>query len=174
MKRALTATLALAGFCAATPGNAASQALLDCAVGGLDSSYRASVATAAQRGALEGVTGRLENAVTTCAQRFSLSLDQQAAYYQYTLTRVERDEFARRLTAVGIPTQVIDDALDFGPYRSNPLIEGKISDAQINAFYAALRNNGVDVKAVSGDTWGLIGVYVQASSSMWNAWEKLP
>jgi hypothetical protein len=159
---------------AASPAGAQSQALLDCAVGKLDSAYRASIAQAAKSGALEGKTGRLADAVTACARSNGLSFDQQAAYYQYSLARVERDEFARQLSAVGIPTQVIDDSLDFGPYRSNPLIEGNISEDQINTFYRALRTSGVDVNAVADSTWGTIGVYVQASSTMWNAWEKLP
>ncbi len=160
--------------CAAAPASAQSQALLDCAVGSLDSSYRARIAETAKAGAdLDAVTGRLKDAVTACAERHGLTFDQQIAYYGYSLARVERDEFARQLSGVGIPTQVIDDSLGFGPYRANPLIEGKISDDQINTFYRALRDSGVDVNAVAGPTWGVIGVYVQASSTMWNAWEKL-
>jgi hypothetical protein len=163
-----------ASMLAAAPASAQSSALLDCAVNRLDSSYRASIAEAAKAGALEGKTGRLGDAVTACARAYDLSFDQQAAYYQYSLARVERDEFARQLSGVGIPTQVIDDSLGFGPFRANPLIEGNISEDQINTFYRALRDSGVDVNAVAGPTWGVIGVYVQASSTMWNAWEKLP
>ena len=158
----------------AAPASAQSQALLDCAVGSLDSTYRARVAEAGKAGALDGVTERLGNAVTACAKRYDLTFDQQAAYFEYTLTRVEREDIAADLALAGIPTGVIDDSLGFGPFRANPVIEGKISDEQIDTFYRALRDSGVDVKAVAGETWGLIGGYVQASSSMWNAWKKLP
>ena len=168
------AALVLAAAGTATPAMAQSQALLDCAVGTLDSSYRAAIGDAAMRGALDGVTGRLENAVTACAGRYDLTVGQQAAYYQYSLTRTERDEFARRLTSAGIPTSVIDDALDFGAGRSNPLYEGKLPDDAVNAMYGALKQSGVNVGAVADGTWGLIGVYMQSSSTMWNAREKLP
>ncbi len=86
---------------------------------------------------------------------------------------MERDEFARQLAAAQIPTSVIDDALDFGPGRTNPLIEGRISDEQIDAFYGALRNERGGRKGGGGDTWGLVGVYVQSSSTMWNALNRL-
>lgn len=159
--------------CVAAPASAQSQALLDCAINTLDSGYRSQVADAAKSHGLGAVTDRLENAVTACAKRYSLTFDQQVAYYEYTLTRVEREDLASDLASAGIPTGVIDDSLGFGPFRANPLIEGKISDEQIDTFYAALRNDGVDVNAVSGETWGLIGGYVQVSSTMWNAWKKL-
>jgi hypothetical protein len=69
---------------------------------------------------------------------------------------------------------VIDDAVGFGPGRANPLYEGTLPDDAVNAMYGAIRRNGVDVNAVADGTWALIGVYMQASSSMWNARKKLP
>jgi hypothetical protein len=157
----------------AAPAAAQSQVLLDCAVGSLDSGYRVTVADAAMRGSLAGVTGRLTDAVNQCADSHDLTWQQRPGYYQYSLGRVERDEFERRLRSAGIPTDVLDDALGFGAGRANPLIEGSLTDQQINTFYAALRSNGVDVKAVAKETWGLIGVYYQASSTMWDGWKKL-
>jgi hypothetical protein len=170
----LTIVAASAALAVAAPADAQSQALLDCAAGSLSSSFRSTFADAAMRGATTDEMNRqLGGAVNACAERHSLPRSQWPAYFQYAMTRIERDVFAARLGAANIPVQVIDDAMGFGPGRANPVIEGRLSGGQIDTIYGALRRAGVDVTAVSGEGWGLVGVYTQASSTMWNALRNL-
>jgi len=169
--------IALPLVLAATPAAAATDDLLECPATRVTPAFRDKIAAAmlapdsAESDALFQQVG---DVAERCAGEHGLPEDRRDAYFTYALSRMPHDAFIAKLGALGISAAVIDEALDFGPGRTNPLITGSLDDAQVTRLVAALEAGGVDTAKVASATWEMVGGYAAATSQMWQARAKLP
>jgi hypothetical protein len=167
----------LACIAALLPAAAAAQSddLLECTTQAVTPAFRDRIADVMLADDPNG-DALFEQLVTVsddCAARNGLAADKGEAYFTYSLARLPRDAFIVRLGARGISGAVVDEALDFGTGRSNPVITGNLAPEQVERLLAALGRSGVDVEKVGDDSWEMIGAYAAATSLMWQAHAKL-
>jgi hypothetical protein len=170
--RALALLLALA----ASPAAAQSEDLLECATTQVTPAFRDKIADAmlAEESAEgDALFARLAEVADGCAQRHGLAADKGEAYFAYAVARLPHDAFTARLGQAGISAAVLDEALDFGVGRSNPVITGDLAPDQVENLVAALAANGVDVERVPQPSWELVGAYAAATSLLWQSLAKL-
>jgi hypothetical protein len=175
--RAVAAGLvAAAGLPAAAA--AQSEALLECATATVTPAFRERLADAMLGDAAEStgsaaMLAELRRVSDDCARRSGLAEARRMALFSYNLVRLPRDVLLTRLGDRGIAAEVVDEALDFGKGRSNPVITGALSKPQLEALVAALGGNGIDVGQVKDATWEMVGAYASATSTMWQAQRRL-
>lgn len=172
-------TLALVALAAAiaTPARADSEDLLECTTQEVTPAFRGKVADAmlaAESPETDALFVQLATVAEACAARHGLATGKGEAYFTYAIARLPHDAFTTRLGDVGISAAVLDEALDFGLGRTNPVIAGDLNPAQIERIVAALGANGVAVDTVPQSSWELVGAYAAATSLMWQARAKLP
>ena len=164
--RIVWAFSALAMF-AASPAAAHTQEQLDCALTKASAELRANwvdaVTNPPSEEVREAIDAEMYKVASECANELGMPVNEQIKYLEYVDARVTQAELARRLAASGVPAPVIDASLDFGPGRSNPLLEN-LSDEQIDQMIAALAAAGVDVTALSPQDWDNIGGYASATN----------
>ena len=161
----------------ATPALAASEDLLECTTQEVTPAFRGKIADAmlaAESPEADALFVQLASVAETCAGRYGLAKDKGEAYFTYSIARLPHDAFTARLGDLGISAAVLDEALDFGPGRTNPVISGDFNPAQIERIVAALAANGVAVDTVPQSSWEMVGAYAAATSLMWQARAKLP
>jgi hypothetical protein len=173
----LAAALVLAGGPLA-PGvaGAQTQALLDCSTVATPPSVREELANSMlgqKTASSEAMIERLATAAETCAQANRLPDEKSNAYFDYSIARLPHDTLGARLDGLGVPPKLVDDALDFGPGRSNPVLGEKLSQGQIEALIRALAAHGLDTDKVAESTWHMVGAYAAATSLMWQALARL-
>ena len=173
--RRLALLLALA--LAPAPALAQADDLLECATARVTPAFRDKIADAmlaeeSEEG--DALFAELARVADLCATRFALPADKGAAYFEYTVARLPHDAFTARLGQAGISAAVLDEALDFGAGRTNPVIAGDLAPEHIGKLVAALAANGVDVEALPQQSWELVGAYAAATSLMWQSLAKLP
>ena len=169
--------LFLFAIAAATPALADSEDLLECTTQEVTPAFRGKIADAmlaAESPESDALFEQLATVSETCAARNGLAKDKGEAYFTYSIARLPHDAFTARLGDLGISAAVLDEALDFGPGRTNPVITGDLEPAQIERIVAALAANGVAVDTVPQSSWEMVGAYAAATSLMWQAQGKLP
>ena len=174
---ALFALATATAITAASPALAVSEDLLECPGQGVTPAFRdklADAVLAAESPETDAMFAQLLTVAEACAERHGLTKGQGEAYFTYALSRLLRDASSIRLGDAGISVAVLDEALDFGPGRTNPAITGDLEPAQIERIVAALAANGVAVDTVPQSSWELVGGYAAATSQMWQARTKLP
>jgi phage terminase large subunit-like protein len=151
--------------------------LLECATARVTPAFRDKIADAmlaeeSEEG--DALFAELARVADECVTRFALPADKGEAYFAYTVARLPHDAFTARLGQAGISAAVLDEALDFGAGRTNPVITGDLAPDQVEKLVAALAANGVDVEAVPQASWELVGAYAAATSLLWQSRAKLP
>ena len=165
-----------AALLAGSPAFAQSEDLLECTTMQVTPAFRDKIADAMlaeDSPEADALVGQLVTVSDECAARYALAEAKREHYFAYTVSRLPHDAFAARLGTAGISAAVIDEALDFGPGRTNPVISGDLSRDQVEALVEALAANDVDVDKVGPSSWELVGAYSAATSLMWQALAKL-
>jgi hypothetical protein len=166
---------ALAAGAVAAPALAQSDDLLECTTQAVTPAFRDKLADAmlSEDPGADALFEQLVAVSDDCARRHNLAEAKGEAYYTYSVARLPHDAFIVRLGQAGIPTQVVDEALDFGEGRSNPVITGNLSKPQLERLLAALSGAGVAVDAVTDRNWAMVGAYAATTSLMWQNRIKL-
>jgi len=169
MKR-ISALAGVFAAMAASPAMAHDQEQLDCIVRATPMEVRGGLVDATL---LEGTGENLADdarveqfydAAMACIDEIGIDPARQIAYLTYAEARVFQVEMAARLAGRGISTAVIDQALDYGPGLTNPVIDMP-TDGQTEAVAMSLLLDGVDVDALPQEVWEDIGTYLAATSA---------
>ena len=150
--------------------------LLECPTARVTPAFRDKIADAMlaeESPESDALFAELARVTDDCASRFALPADKGEAYFSYTVARLPHDAFTARLGAAGISAAVLDEALDFGPGRTNPVITGDLARDQVEKLVAGLAANGVEVESVPQPSWELVGAYAAATSLLWQSLAKL-
>ena len=161
----------------ATPATAQSEDLLECPSQQVSVAFRekiADAAFAADSPEIDALYAHLSGVARECAGRFGLPEQQLETYFGYVIARLSRDSYIERLAEAGISAALVDEALDFGPGRSNRPITGDLSEAQHDRLHTTLVAGGIAIEKVSASTWQVLGAYIATSSHVWHAQAKLP
>jgi hypothetical protein len=106
--------------------------------------------------------------VDRCAADQFLSDKEREAYYGYVLGRMARDGLDPRLKAEGVPSALIDSALDIGPGNANnPATQ--VTQGDLRRVANALTDAGHDPAKVTPVGWGLISAWIAATAQMFDA-----
>jgi hypothetical protein len=106
--------------------------------------------------------------VDRCAADQFLSDKEREAYFGYVLGRMARDGLDPRLAAEGVPTALIDTALDIGPGNANnPATQ--VTQGDLRRVSTALADAGRDPVKVTPVGWGLITAWITATAQMFDA-----
>jgi len=106
--------------------------------------------------------------VDRCAADQFLNDKERAAYFGYVLGRMARDGLDARLGAEGIPSALIDSALDIGPGNANnPATQ--VTQGDLRRVTTALADAGHDPVKVTPVGWGLITAWITATAQMFDA-----
>ena len=154
------------------------QSQLDCPSHGLPASFPADYAATIQNvdpgnAHARAMMDRVMDAADACLIQQKIPKSLLHPYRTYAHFRLSREGYATLLARRGISTMAIDKALDFGPGRSNPVINQRMNDSQISALINGLKAAGVNVDTLSEDTSALIGGYVLATSHLFTALAQL-
>ncbi len=106
--------------------------------------------------------------VDRCAADQFLGTKERDAYFSYALGRMARDGLDARLRAEGIPSDLIDRALDIGPGNANnPATQ--VTQGDLRRVSTALAEAGHDPARVTPVGWGLITAWIAATAQMFDA-----
>ena len=167
MRRALF-LLALA---ASSPASARAPQALACAVISAPEGLEAQLADTAL--SLDAERNKpafdtLHTLVDRCAADQFLSDKEREAYFGYVLGRMARDGLDPRLKAEGVPSALIDTALDIGPGNANnPATQ--ITQGDLRRVANALADAGRDPAKVTPVGWGLISAWIASTAQMFDA-----
>ncbi|KUR70471.1 hypothetical protein AQZ52_16790 [Novosphingobium fuchskuhlense] len=110
--------------------------------------------------------------VDRCAADQFLGEKERSAYFGYVLGRMARDGLDARLKAEGIPSGLIDKALDIGPGNANnPATQ--VTQGDLRRIANALAETGKDPAKVTPVGWGLITAWIAATAQMFDALRAL-
>lgn len=169
---ALCAASLLAGASLSSPAAAQSQAALDCVSNAAPESLRTGLANVMVKKdpgkEAETLVDQLTKLSDGCATQHGIADDKRIFYFGYNLARVPRSGLIAQMESVGIKSQPIDDALDFGPGRSNPKLDGDMDEAVVMKIITAVIGSGVAIEKVPADMWEKVGGYAAATSLMYN------
>lgn len=175
--RLLAPLLATIAFAAASPAQAMTKELAECPTNAVTADFANRLAAVMIQGesgsSVDQFIEQLINVSDTCAKAAGLTEDQAQTYFKYTLGVVPRSAYMRQLTAAGLNVPSIDTVLDFGPGRSNPMLE-EVSEEQAGKIIDAQIAKGVDIEKVDPDAWQKVGGYASATSLMYSAMRELP
>lgn len=106
--------------------------------------------------------------VDRCAADQFLGDKEREAYFGYVLGRMARDGLDARLAGEGIPSALIDKALDIGPGNANnPATQ--VTQGDLRRVSTALSEAGKDPAKVTPVGWGLITAWIAATAQMFDA-----
>lgn len=110
----------------------------------------------------------LHTLVDRCAADQFLSPKESAAYFGYVQGRMARDGLDARLAGEGVPSALIDRALDIGPGNANnPATQ--VTQGDLRRVANALADAGRDPAKVTPVGWGLITAWITATAQMFDA-----
>ena len=110
----------------------------------------------------------LHGLVDRCAADQFLPDKEREAYFGYVLGRMARDGLDPRLKAEGVPSALIDTALDIGPGNANnPATQ--VTQGDLRRVANALSDAGHDPAKVTPVGWGLISAWIVATAQMFDA-----
>ena len=106
--------------------------------------------------------------VDRCAADQFLNDKQRDAYFGYAHGRMARDGLDAKLKAEGLPSELIDKALDIGPGNANnPATQ--VTQGDLRRVSTALAEAGQDPAKVTPVGWGLITAWIAATAQMFDA-----
>ena len=97
---------------------------------------------------------------------------QREAYFNYVLGRMGRDALDARLAAAGVPSALIDQALDIGPGNANNPAE-KVTQGDLRLIADALAKAGNDPARITPEGWALIAAWIVATANMFDGLRDL-
>ncbi|WP_353227414.1 hypothetical protein [Novosphingobium sp.] len=170
--------LMIAAWCMAIPGAPAQarppEALacaLQAAPAGLDGAV-ADVIIASDPDRGQATLDRVRALTDSCAADQFLTPKQRDAYYEYVLGRMGRDVIDERLALAGLPSGVIDQALDIGPGNANNPAD-KVTQGDLRRVTAAMATAGHDPARITVTGWGLITAWIVATARMFDGLREL-
>jgi hypothetical protein len=107
-----------------------------------------------------------------CATDQFLSTAQRDAYFTYVLGRMGRDVLDGRLASAGVPSALIDQALDIGPGNANNPAD-KVTQGDLRLVADALNAAGHDPAKITTDGWALITAWIVATANMFDGLRNL-
>ena len=107
-----------------------------------------------------------------CAADQFLTTRQRDAYFTYVLGRMGRDVLDGRLAAAGVPSALIDQALDIGPGNANNPAE-KVTQGDLRLVGDALAKTGNDPAKIAPGGWDLIAAWIVATANMFDGLRDL-
>ncbi len=107
-----------------------------------------------------------------CATDQLLGDKQRDAYFSYTWGRMGRDALDGRMAALGIPSALIDRALDIGPGNTNNPAE-KVTPGDLRIVSEALDKAGKPPASVTAQGWQLITGWIVATALMFDGQRDL-
>lgn len=110
----------------------------------------------------------LHGLVDRCAADQFLSDKEREAYFGYVLGRMARDGLDPRLKAEGVPSALIDTALDIGPGNANNPAR-QVTQGDLRRVANALADAGHDPAKVTPVGWGLINAWIATTAQMFDA-----
>jgi hypothetical protein len=113
------------------------------------------------------VLGDLRVLTDRCAADQFLTARQRDAYFTYVLGRMGRDVLDGRLNAAGLPSALIDQALDIGPGNANNPAE-KVTQGDLRLVADAMAAAGHDPAKITPDGWALIAAWIVATANMFD------
>lgn len=169
------ATLAWGGL--ATPAMARPPEALACAImaapAGLDARLADAVLVndpAAPE--VQPALAELRAVTDRCAADQFLKREEREAYFSYALGRMARDVLDTRLSAVGVRSLVLDEALDIGPGRANNPAE-KVTQGDLRRVAEALTAAGTDPESMGAEGWKLVTAWIVATAAMFDGLRAL-
>ena len=153
-------------------------AKFDCVVSSVAPDVKESIGTSMAGGGDEASRELLFKQLATitdgCVTRHSITAEQKANYFDYSLARISREWLIGDIAKLGLPSATVDKALDFGPAGANPDLSGDMTEDQIMKIVQAYIESGVDIEKVDSATWEKVGAYAAATSIYWNKRKLLP
>jgi hypothetical protein len=107
-----------------------------------------------------------------CAADQFLTTSQRDAYFTYVLGRMGRDVIDGRLDKAGLPSAVIDQALDIGPGNANNPAD-KVTQGDLRLVADAMAGAGHDPANITSDGWALITAWIVATANMFDGLRNL-
>ncbi|EGD59140.1 hypothetical protein Y88_1202 [Novosphingobium nitrogenifigens DSM 19370] len=107
-----------------------------------------------------------------CSDDQFLTPHQHDSYFSYVYGRMGRDVLDTRLTAEGIPSAIVDQALDIGPGNANNPAE-KVTEGDLRLVAEALGKAGHDPARVTPRGWALITAWIVATATMFDGLRDL-
>jgi hypothetical protein len=107
-----------------------------------------------------------------CAADQFLTATQRDAYFTYVLGRMGRDVLDARLAGVGLPSALIDRALDIGPGNANNPAD-KVTQGDLRLVADAMAAAGHDPAKITADGWALITAWIVATAKMFDGLRNL-
>ena len=170
MRRAGWALLLLASPATARPPEALACAL-QAAPAGLDTRLTDVIVSRDPAGG-RPVLDELRVLTDRCAADQFLTSRQREAYFNYVLGRMGRDALDARLAAAGVPSALIDQALDIGPGNANNPAE-KVTQGDLRLIADALAKAGNDPARITPEGWALIAAWIVATANMFDGLRDL-
>lgn len=159
----------------ATPAAARPPEALACALqaapAGLDARV-ADVLVSRDSPDAQATLDQLHALTDACAHDQFLTDRQRDAYFTYVLGRMGRDGLDSRLAAAGVPSAVIDRALDIGPGNTNNPAE-RVTEGDLKTVGRALADAGHDPARIDAAGWGLIAAWIVATANMFEGLRTL-
>lgn len=171
MARAAGVLLAGLGLAGAAPAAARPPEALACALQAAPEGLDARIADViVSRDSARGkpALDELHALTERCAQDQLLDARQGEAYFNYVMGRMGRDALDSRLAAVGVPSALIDQALDIGPGNANNPADA-VTQGDLRRVQAALTEAGHDPARLTPQAWGLITAWIVATATMFDA-----
>jgi len=159
----------------ASPASARSPEALACAVQaappGLDARV-AEVIVSRDADHGRGTLDELRVVTDECAREQFLNPRQRDAYFTYVLGRMGRDAIDDRLRGAGLPSALIDQALDIGPGNANNPAD-KVTQGDLRRVADALAAAGHDPAKITEQDWALISAWIVATANMFDGLRDL-
>jgi hypothetical protein len=165
----------LAAVMLATPASARPPEVLACAIKAAPDGLEARVADViitrdGERGS--AALDELRALTDHCADDGFMTPKERGAYYLYAMGRMGRDEIDSRLAALGLPSAVIDQALDIGPGNANNPAD-KVTEGDLRLVSEAMTRAGHDAARITPDGWMLITGWIVATAHMFDGLRDL-
>lgn len=115
---------------------------------------------------------KLDAVVAACMKQTKVPAAQKDAYYEYAKLSATRTGFVQRITAAGIKPSLLDETMDVGPGRTNPVITD-LKDEQVEKLIAAITASGIDILKMDEGIWPVVGGYLPLTSRVFQLEKEL-
>lgn len=115
---------------------------------------------------------KLDAVAAACMKQTKVPAAHKDAYYEYAKLSATRTGFVQRIAAAGIKPALLDETMDVGPGRANPVITD-LKDDQVEKLIAAITASGVDVLKMDEKIWPVVGGYLPLTSRVYQLEKQL-
>ena len=114
----------------------------------------------------------LDAVAAACMKQTKVPAAQKDAYYEYAKLSATRSAFLQRIAAAGIKPALLDETMDVGPGRANPVIT-ELKDEQVEKLIAAITASGIDIAKMDEEIWPVVGGYLPLTSRVFQLEKEL-